>query len=72
MLIVYCKQIANYKKKTLYPIIEKTVSQRAKVVTDEYPSYNALKEKFPQAIQNKSERGASFPVVHQQIMNIKG
>jgi hypothetical protein len=50
----------------------KTVSQQAKIVTDGYPGYDALKEKFPQAIQNKSERGASFPVVHQQIMNIKG
>ena len=69
---VYCKQIANYQKKTLYPIIEKTVSNKAKVVTDEYPSYDALKKKFPKAVQKKSERGASFPLVHQQVMNMKG
>src|SRR3954470_20842524 len=69
---VYCKQITNYKKKTLYPIIEKAVARDAKVITDEYPSYDALKEKFPHAVQKKSDRGASFPVVHQQIMNIKG
>ena len=33
---------------------------------------DALKKKFPKAVQKKSERGASFPVVHQQVMNMKG
>ncbi len=69
---VYCRKIADFKKDTLYPIIEATVSQDAKVVTDEYPSYDKLKEKFPHAKQRKSNTGKGFPILHQQIMNMKG
>jgi len=69
---VYCQKICNYQKETLYPIIESKVSCEAEVVTDEYPSYDKLKQKFPKAKQRKSDKGKNFPVVHQQIMNIKG
>ena len=69
---VYCQKICNYKKEMLYPIIESKVSSDAQVVTDEYPSYDKLKEKFPKAKQRKSDKGKTFPVVHQQIMNMKG
>jgi transposase-like protein len=69
---VYCCKIADYKKETLYPLIETSVAGDAKVVTDEYPSYDKLKEKFPSAKQHKSDAGKGFPVLHQQIMNIKG
>jgi transposase-like protein len=69
---VYCRKIADFKKDTLYPIIEATVSEDAKVVTDEYPSYDKLKEKFPKAQQRKSNTGKGFPILHQQIMNMKG
>ena len=69
---VYCSLIADYTKATLYPIIEATVAKDAKIVTDEYPSYDKLKEKFPKAIQSKSNAGRNFPVLHQQIMNMKG
>ena len=40
---VYCRRIADFKKDTLYPIIEATVSEEAKAVTDEYPGYDKLK-----------------------------
>jgi len=69
---VYCQQIDNYQKETLYPIIEAKVEPMAEVVTDEYPSYDKLKEKFSKAKQMKSEKGKNFPQLHQQIMNIKG
>ena len=69
---VYCQQISNYKKATLYPIIEAKVASDASVVTDQYPSYDKLKEKFPEARQIKSDKGKAFPEVHQQIMNMKG
>jgi transposase-like protein len=69
---VYCQKICNYKKETLYPIIEAKIASDAKVVTDEYPSYDKLKEKFPKAKQRKSNKGKTFPIVHQQIMNMKG
>jgi len=61
-----------HEKSRLYPIIKSTVSCEAAVVTDEYPSYDKLKEKFPKAKQRKSNKGKTFPVVHQQIMNMKG
>ena len=69
---LYCQQINNYKKETLYPIIEAKVASDAQVVTDQYPSYDKLKEKFPEAKQIKSDKGKTFPEVHQQIMNMKG
>lgn len=69
---VYFKTIPNYKKATLYPIIEATVSKDAHVLTDEYPSYDKLKESFANAQQCKSDKGKNFLQVHQQIMNFKG
>ena len=69
---VYCQKIDNYQKATLYPIIEAKVSCQANICTDEYPSYDKLKEHFANAIQAKSQKGNRFPVVHQQIMNLKG
>ncbi len=52
--------------------IEATVSKDAHVLTDEYPSYDKLKESFPNAQQCKSDKGKNFLQVHQQIMNFKG
>lgn len=69
---IYCKQIENFKKETIYPIIETTVAEDAKIVTDEYPTYDKLKEKFKKAKQRKSHNGKSFENLHQQIMNVKG
>ncbi|MGH2564086.1 MAG: IS1595 family transposase, partial [Ginsengibacter sp.] len=69
---VYFQQIDNYKKETFYPIIEAKVISDAEVVTDKYPRYDKLKGKFPKAKQRKSSKGKTFPVVNQQIMNLKG
>lgn len=52
---VYCRKIADFKKDTMYPIIEATVSEGAKVVTDEYPSYDKLKERFPNTSSTNNE-----------------
>lgn len=69
---VYAKRIANYQKETIYPILEGHIRSDAKVVTDAYPSYDKLNEKFPHAKQVKSMKGANFLEMHQQIMNMKG
>jgi transposase-like protein len=61
-----------YKKETLYPIIESNINKDAAIVTDEYPGYDALKKNFQNATQIKSDKGKSFPILHQQIMNFKG
>lgn len=68
---VYAKRIANYKKETIYPILESTIKLDAKIVTDEYPTYDKVKEKFTNAKQVKSMKGENFLVMHQQIMNLK-
>lgn len=68
---VYAKTIANYKKETIYPILEETIKPEAKIITDEYPTYDKLKEKFINAKQVKSMKGANFLEMHQQIMNMK-
>jgi len=68
---VYAKRITNYKKDTIYPILESTIKSNAKIVTDEYPTYDKLKEKFTNAKQVKSMKGENFLEMHQQIMNLK-
>lgn len=68
---VYAKKISNYKKETIYPIFEKRIKPDAKIVTDEFPTYDKLKEKFSSAKQLKSMKGANFLEMHQQIMNMK-
>lgn len=69
---MYYRKIINYKKDTLYPIIETIVCKDAEVITDGYPSYEKLKEKLPAAWQRKSNTGKYFPILHQQVMNFKG
>jgi transposase-like protein len=68
---VYAKKIANYKKETIYPILEYTIKAEAKIVTDCYPTYDKLTEKFPNAKQVKSMKGENFLEMHQQVMNMK-
>ena len=68
---VYAQRIKNYKKKTIYPELIKRIKVDAKVVTDQYPTYDKLKEEFSNAKQVKSMKGANFLEMHQQIMNIK-
>lgn len=68
---VYAQKITNYKKITIYPVLEEKIKADAKIVTDEYPTYDKLKEKFKNAKQVKSMKGANFLEMHQQIMNIK-
>jgi transposase-like protein len=69
---IYCRKIDDYKKQSIYPIIEQTVDKASKVVTDEFPTYDKLKELFPKAKQRRSANGSGFPGIHQQIMNLKG
>ena len=69
---VYAKRIPNYQKDTIYPILEAHIKSDAKVITDAYPSYDKLNEKFAKAKQVKSMKGANFLEMHQQIMNMKG
>lgn len=69
---IYCRKIYNYKKEAIYPIIRKTVDKASKIVTDEFPTYDKLKELFPKAKQKRSRYGSGFPALHQQIMNVKG
>lgn len=69
---IYCRKIDNYKKKTIYPIIKEVVDKTSKVVTDEFPTYDKLKELFPKAKQKRSAAGTAFEELHQQIMNLKG
>lgn len=60
------------KKESIYPVIEQTVDKASKVVTDEFPTYDKLKELFPKAKQKRSDNGSGFQTLHQQIMNLKG
>jgi ISXO2-like transposase domain/Transposase zinc-ribbon domain len=68
---LYAQKIKDYTKKTIYPILKKTINIDAKIVSDEYPTYDKVKETFKNAIQVKSMKGANYLAMHQQIMNLK-
>ena len=69
---IYCRKIDSYKKESIYPIIQETVDKTSKVVTDEFPTYDKLKELFPKAKQKRSAYDSPFESLHQQILNLKG
>lgn len=68
---LYAQKIENYQKVTIYPILKNTIKLNAKIVTDEYPTYDKVKETFINAKQVKSMKGANYLAMHQQIMNLK-
>lgn len=51
--------------------LDQNVDKQAIIRTDGWSGYGPLKEDYPGLIQEKSEKGENFPLIHRQIMMIK-
>ena len=51
--------------------VDTMVAADAKITTDGGPSWEALKDKMPNLVTKKSEKGTAFKELHQQIMIVK-
>jgi transposase-like protein/DNA-directed RNA polymerase subunit RPC12/RpoP len=69
---LYVMQIDDFSSKELGKIFDKHCTADAFIVADKWTGYNPLKEKYPNLIQKKSEKGKNFPELHLMIMNLKG
>jgi len=67
----YAKIIEDYSAKSLRPIFTEHISVDANILADKWTGYIPLKASYPNMRQIKSEKGRNFPMVHQQIRNLK-
>lgn len=68
----YAEIIENASSKELGSFLEKYVSPKANIITDEWKGYVPLKKKFINLKQIKSDDGKNFSDLHIHVMNIKG
>jgi len=68
----YAEIIENASSKELGSFLEKYVSTKANIITDEWKGYVPLKKKFINLKQIKSDDGKNFSDLHIHVMNIKG
>ena len=68
----YAEIIENASSKELGSFLEKYVSPKANIITDEWKGYVPLKKKFINLKQIKSDNGKNFSDLHIHVMNIKG
>ena len=68
----YAEVIEHASAKELGAFMERYISKEAKVITDEWRGYTALKKVYPKLEQIESKNGKNFKDVHIHIMNIKG
>jgi transposase-like protein len=68
---MYALPIENYSSEELQKMFDTHISKKASIVTDKWSGYSPLKKEYT-ITQIKSEKGASFPILHAIIMNLKG
>jgi transposase-like protein len=68
----YARTIKGAGTKQLRPFFEDHISKDAKVKTDGWRGYRGLKKDYLNLEQVISEKGKNFPLLHRQIMMIKG
>lgn len=56
----------------LEAFLDQYVNKEATIKADGWKGYGPLKELYPNLVQQKSENGKTFPLMHRQIMMIKG
>ena len=67
----YCSTIEDGSSKSLKAIFEKHIAKDATVKTDGWKGYLPLQKDW-RIEQDKSNKGANFPLLHTHIMNVKG
>lgn len=67
----YGKVIKNAGSKELQPFMEIHICKKANVRTDKWRGYLPIKKSYPNLVQEKSNNGKNFPLIHRQIMMFK-
>jgi hypothetical protein len=65
------KHIDNFEADTFHQAVDEMVGREAQITTDDFPSWQALKQELPALETKKSDKGKSFKELHIQIMLIK-
>lgn len=68
----YARKVENCGTKQLRPFFEDHISREAKVKSDKWRGYRPLKTDYQQFVQIHSKQGQNFPLIHRQIMMLKG
>jgi hypothetical protein len=69
--LTFAHCIENYSEESFRPFFESRINREAKIETDGFSTYKALKKDFKKLKQFKSDQGKSFPELHVMIMNFK-
>jgi len=67
----YAKHIENSGTKQLKVFFEDHISKEANVKTDNWRGYSPLKNQYINLVQEVSDNGKNFPLIHRQIMMFK-
>lgn len=72
--IVQCQamHISDCGSKQLKPFFNKHISKEARVRTDKWRGYAALKKEYVELVQEKSNPKQNFKLFHRQVMMVKG
>jgi hypothetical protein len=68
----YAELIEHASAKELGAFLNKYVSKKTKIITDEWKGYTPLKKQYPKLEQIASDDGKNFKDIHIHIMNVKG
>lgn len=68
----YAELIEHASAKELGAFLNKYVSKKAKIISDEWKGYTPLKKQYPKLEQIASDDGKNFKDIHIHIMNVKG
>lgn len=65
------KHIEGFEADTFHQAVDEMIGHEAQIITDTFPSWEALKKELPTLETKKSNKGKGFKELHVQIMLIK-
>ena len=68
----YAKVIPSADRIELQAFLDQHVTRNAAIRTDQWRGYTSLKGRYPGLKQEASAKGKTFPLMHRQIMMLKG
>jgi len=72
ILRAYARVIENAGTKQLKPFFNAHINNEAEIRTDKWRGYKPLQEKYTKLIQEESNNGKNFKLIHRYIMCFKG
>ena len=67
----YAQVIPKADSIELYAFADRLIDKSANLKTDGWTGYKPLKDSYPNLVQEKSDKGENFPLMHRQIMMLK-